>query len=521
MTDTPGIDGPPRRMGRYELLFRIASGGMAEVYAARVVGEGGFEKLVAVKRMLPTLAEDEEFVQMFLDEARMAANISNAHVVQTLDLGRDPAGALYIVMELVVGVTLSRILKEAAKVRRAIPVGMAVELLAQAASGLHAAHDATTPVGEPLHIVHRDVSPQNILVGVDGRVRITDFGLARAVARATQTQAGRIKGKFAYCSPEQLRGSAIDRRADVFALGVVAWETLAGQRLFVADHPLAIMERVQHMPVLPIRQVRSRVPESVSDVVERALKRNPEDRFATAGELAMALRQAARDAGIEAPEQADLRRFVQGAGGEPLRKIRANIQTALSLGEGQTTGVEVVETLSGISQSDTLDTAMEGPKRQESSADVDASAVHSGPSSLFPPSLAPAPPPAPATGESRRPLIVGLAAGVLALFGIGVFFVLREPPPTTETVVNPPPLAEGTGAHDQAPNTDEPAPNTEADEQDTPRRRSPMRPSPTAETPMTRRPGTTPTMTEPATGAPSRMRGLLMGIDDFDRAAAQ
>ena len=205
MTDTLGIDGPPRRMGRYELLFRIASGGMAEVYAARVVGEGGFEKLVAVKRMLPTLAEDEEFVQMFLDEARVAANISNAHVVQTLDLGRDSTGALYIVMDLVVGVTLSRILKEAAKVRRAIPVDMAVELLAQAASGLHAAHDATTPVGEPLHIIHRDVSPQNILVGVDGRVRITDFGVARAVARATQTQAGRIKGKFAYCSPEQLR----------------------------------------------------------------------------------------------------------------------------------------------------------------------------------------------------------------------------------------------------------------------------------------------------------------------------
>ncbi len=566
VTDTLGIDGPPRRMGRYELLFRIASGGMAEVYAARVVGEGGFEKLVAVKRMLPTLAEDEEFVQMFLDEARVAANISNAHVVQTLDLGRDSTGALYIVMDLVVGVTLSRILKEAAKVRRAVPVGMAVELLAQAASGLHAAHDATTPIGEPLHIVHRDVSPQNILVGVDGRVRITDFGVARAVARATQTQAGRIKGKFAYCSPEQLRGSEVDRRADVFALGVVAWETLAGQRLFVADHPLAIMERVQNMPILPVCQVRSRVPESVSAVIDRALERDPDGRFPTAGAFATELRRAARDAGLEAPEQAEARRFVRGAGGEPLRKIRANIQTALSLGDDQSMDVEITETLSDISQSLTVDTDtdMDGPRRLDSSADVDASAVHAGPSSLFPP-----PPGAPPEPEApdRRLLFGALGLAAVALVGLGAFFGLQSPEPIVDEPVSAPPLAIGqvgaeadsdsesdsdadngeptadsehrepnadtenrepnADAENREPNldSDDREPSTDSEPATPTRRRAPMRATPMAETPMTATAMTEPTEAPPPTmtemATPSSMGGLLMGIDDFDRAAGQ
>ncbi|NCQ62094.1 MAG: serine/threonine protein kinase, partial [Myxococcales bacterium] len=187
-----------RQMGRYEMLFRIASGGMAEVWAARVRGEAGFQKLVAIKRMLPNLAEDEDFVAMFLDEARVAANIASPHVVQTLDLGRDDEGALYIVMELIVGVTLGRVLKAATKARRVVPLGMGVELLAQSAHGLHDAHEASTPLGEHLEIVHRDISPQNILLGVDGRARITDFGVAKAVMRLTQTDAGRIKGKFAY-----------------------------------------------------------------------------------------------------------------------------------------------------------------------------------------------------------------------------------------------------------------------------------------------------------------------------------
>ena len=560
--DTMDFDSPPRRMGRYELLFRIASGGMAEVFAARAIGEAGFQKLVAVKRMLPTLAEDPEFVQMFLDEARVAANISNAHVVQTLDLGRDNTGALYIVMDLVVGVTLSRIQKEAAKVRRAVPVGMAVELLAQAATGLHAAHEATTPVGEPLHIVHRDVSPQNILVGVDGRVRITDFGVARAVAQATQTQAGRIKGKFAYCSPEQLVGRDVDRRADVFALGVVAWETLAGQRLFVADHPMAIMERVQNMPILPVHQVRSRVPESVALVIDKALQRRRDARFETASELASALRDAARAAGVAIPEQAERRRFVQGAGGEPLRKIRANINAALSSDPAAITDEEPTEMLSGISQSHTMDTNLERLGEESSVPDADASAVVAGPGSLFPQAIAPEQPQVPR--RSRRWLAIPIGLGIGVAVAIGVALALRapdaspdlvprpEPPaypgaaepglgegpdvaeepvpaviPTEPAADSDPPLAleePATVEEAEAPPAPEPRPAAASRPASSTGRRSPAirRVEPPPAPVAMEAPPPPPPEEAPAPPQPPSMRGsVLLGLDDFDRAAGE
>jgi len=409
-------------MGRYELLFRIAAGGMAEVYAARVLGEAGFQKLVALKRMLPTLADDEEFVAMFLDEARVAANISHPNVVQTLDLGRDHEGALYIVMELVVGVPLSRILKEAAKVRRAVPVGMAIELIAQAAAGLDAAHEAVTPVGEPLHIVHRDVSPQNVLVGVDGRVRITDFGVARAVMRMTKTVAGRIKGKFAYCAPEQLRSEDVDRRADIFALGVVAWEALAGQRLFVADHPLATMERVQSMPILPLDTVRNRVPKEVSEVVLWALDRDPEKRPATAQEFARALRRAAQGAGIELPGTSEIATFVKAAGGEPLSKMRNNIRVALSEPDA-----EVLEDSRGFElvtddePSESSASLTEGHQKSlVSHPEPDASGVSRVPGSLIPPE--------PEPKRSRLPMILGGVVVLAMAAGVGVAVALHSGP---------------------------------------------------------------------------------------------
>jgi serine/threonine protein kinase len=322
---------------------------MAEVYAARVRGEAGFQKLVAVKRMLPQLADDDEFVTMFLDEARLAANINSPHCVQTLELGRHDDGSLYIVMELVVGVTLARILRHVATSRHAVPIPVAVEIIAQAAEGLHDAHMATTPVGSPLHIVHRDVSPQNVLIGVDGRVRLTDFGVARAVLRSTQTVAGRIKGKFAYCSPEQLIGDAVDQRSDVFSLGVVGWEFLVGQRLFLGDHPMETMEKVRVMPVPTVHQVRPEVPEAVSDVIAWALEREIEKRAPSARDLATNLRDAVRAAGFAQATRDDIGRFVRAGGGEALAKMRDNIKRALSseraLGDAES---EALLTPSGV-----------------------------------------------------------------------------------------------------------------------------------------------------------------------------
>lgn len=536
-------------MGRYELLFRIAAGGMAEVYAARVQGEAGFEKLVAVKRMLPTLADDEEFVTMFLDEAKLAANISSPYVVQTLDLGRDGDGALFIAMELIVGVTLSRIMKEAAKVRRAVPVPMAIELLAQSAEGLHAAHVATTPIGQPLDIIHRDVSPQNILVGVDGRARLTDFGVARAVLRSTKTDAGRIKGKFAYCAPEQLRSEEIDQRADIFSLGVVSWEALAGQRLFVADHPLATMERVTSMPILPLHQVRAKVPEGVSAVIDKALQRDPNGRQSSAREFAMELRRAAIDAGMKLPAQSDISRFVKAAGGAPLKKMRTNIQEALA---GGPRDIGRLDEPSAISVTGTNDTDIGGGVRSVSEEEPDASGIARIPGSLIPKPIVPKPQP-------NYKFYAIAAAALLTCAGIGAGLALGAGDDDTTVTTSLPPLvstpeppADPAGAEidgpievtipdTEVPETDVPAGEVEEpevldegdDEPVAPRRRARRRrvtpmttvmttPMTTAmATPMNTTTTTTPRMTAPMVVAPMdsapRMNGPLVGIDAFDR----
>ncbi|MEC7523396.1 MAG: serine/threonine-protein kinase, partial [Myxococcota bacterium] len=319
----------PAIYGRYETLFRIAAGGMAEVYAARQRGEAGFQKLVALKRMLPHLTDDERFVNMFMDEGRLAANIDSPNVVSTMDLGRADDGSLYLVMELVVGATLSSLLRNAAKDGDSVPIDVAVEMLAQAAQGLHDAHEARTPFGAPLQLVHRDVSPQNILVGVDGRVRITDFGVARAVLRRTKTSTGEFKGKLSYFSPEQCADKDLDRRSDVFSLGVVAWETLTTRRLFHAENPLAVLERVTRMPIPSAHSVRPEVPASVAAVVQTALERDRDERFSTAAEFASALRAAAREAsGI-----ADRKRvgeLCQQYGGDGLERVQEQLKISLS-----------------------------------------------------------------------------------------------------------------------------------------------------------------------------------------------
>ena len=316
------------RFGRYEALLRIGRGGMAEVFAGRVRGEAGFQKLVAVKRMLPHLADDEKFASMFLDEARLAANISSPHVVSTLDLGRSEDGSLYLVMELIIGVTLSSLLRSAAKEGKQIPVGVAVEILAQAAQGLHDAHEARTPAGTPLGIVHRDVSPQNVLIGADGRSRITDFGVARAMLRRTDTTTGELKGKLAYFSPEQVTDSQIDRRSDVFALGIVSWETFTGRRLFKAENPLALLDRITNMPIPPISMFNPDVPDDVDAVVRRAPERQRENRQASTQDFASELRAASRKH-MALPDRPVMSVFVQQAAGDRLKKLEESIRLAL------------------------------------------------------------------------------------------------------------------------------------------------------------------------------------------------
>lgn len=319
-----------QRFGRYETLFRFAAGGMAEVFAARATGAAGFERLVALKRILPNMNDDERVIDMFLDEGRLAANVTSSHVVSTLDLGRADDGSLYIVMDLVIGAPLSRLMANATQAGEGGPSpSVATEIIRQAARGLHDAHEATTPTGEPLNLIHRDVSPQNILVGSDGRVQITDFGIARSEGRKTQTSTGEFKGKLTYYSPEQTANRPLDRRCDIFALGIVGWEILTGRRLFAADNPLAVLDQVMNMPIVPPHEVRPEVPAEVSAVIMRALERDRDHRYQTAAELEEALRAAAA-ASLPHCSRADLCAFVSKHGGETLERIQAEIRAALA-----------------------------------------------------------------------------------------------------------------------------------------------------------------------------------------------
>ncbi len=302
-------------LGRYQLLCPIAAGGMATVWAARVLGAGTFQKPVALKLMLPHLARDERFVKMFMDEAMLAANIQSPHVVGTFDLGHDD-DTLYMAMELVLGMTLRDLLLALQEARETdpsvrIPLDVALALLLSMARGLTDAHEARGPTGEPLEIIHRDVSPHNVLLGLDGRARLSDFGIARAVQRQARTETGEVKGKLSYFAPEQLRSEELDQRVDVFALGIVMWEVLAGRRLFEGENPLQLANQIATQPIPRIDEVRADVPTAVADAIARALVREREGRWQTARELADALGKAAPS---PAPEMTIAAFFRQHAG---------------------------------------------------------------------------------------------------------------------------------------------------------------------------------------------------------------
>ncbi len=283
----------PERIGRYELVAEIASGGMATVYLARLVGMGGFRRLLALKRLHPHLARDAEFVQMFLDEARLAALIHHPNVVSIQEVG-ESEGAYFLVMEYVEGDTLAQLLSQANADGANIPAGVAVRVMLDVLSGLHAAHELRDEQGHLTGLVHRDVSPQNILVGVDGISRITDFGVARAQSRlASSTRVGQLKGKIAYMAPEQASGEeGIDRRADVFAAGIVLWEVLTGRRLFKAENEAATLWRVVSEPIAPPSRYLFDLDPRLSAVCMKALERDPARRFQSCGEFADALERA-------------------------------------------------------------------------------------------------------------------------------------------------------------------------------------------------------------------------------------
>jgi serine/threonine protein kinase len=284
-------------IGRYALYDVIASGGMATVHYGRLLGPVGFSRTVAVKRLHPQFAKDPEFVAMFIDEARLAARIRHPNVVQTLDVV-STEGELFLVMDYVQGESLSRLLR-ASRTTGPIPVRVASAILCGALHGLHAAHEATDEHGEALGIVHRDISPQNILVDVDGMARVLDFGVAKAAGRAQITGKGKIKGKLRYMAPEQIGGS-VTRQSDVFSASVVLWEVLAGTRLFPGDQPRQVLDTILTGDISPPSKFAPHVPPELDAVVMRGLARDPLSRYATARDMAVALESCA---GLASPTQ--------------------------------------------------------------------------------------------------------------------------------------------------------------------------------------------------------------------------
>lgn len=298
------------RAGRYELLDTIASGGMATVHLGRAVGAGGFERLVAIKTMHPHLSSEPDFVGMFLDEARLAARIRHPNVVGTIDIQQDELGLL-LVMEFVEGPSMSQVLRALNKKQSSLPLEIALRVILDALAGLHAAHELCGPTGEPLNVVHRDVSPQNILVGIDGIARITDFGVARAESRISSTKSGDAKGKISYMAPEQALHQEMDRRVDVYAAGLVMWEFLTGKRLLRGENDMVIMNMIFHGRHPAPHEVVASIPRELSEVVMRAISRERDERPPTAAAFAEALDKAASACGLSVANAKTVGAFVR------------------------------------------------------------------------------------------------------------------------------------------------------------------------------------------------------------------
>ena len=278
-------------LGRYAMYEQFAAGGMATLHYGRLQGPSGFSRTVAIKRLHAHLSEDPDFVAMFLDEARLAARIHHPNVIQTLDV-ESSEGELFVVLDYVHGDSLSRLLREARRLEEPATPALVGTILFGALEGLHAAHEARDAQGEPLELVHRDVSPHNVLVGTDGIARVLDFGVAKARGRAQTTAVGQLKGKLAYMAPEQLRGQ-VTRRTDVFAASVVLWEALTGVRLFQGEDEGDVIDKLLFKPIPSPRTYAPLVSRELEDVVLRGLERDPAKRYATAREMAIALENQA------------------------------------------------------------------------------------------------------------------------------------------------------------------------------------------------------------------------------------
>ncbi len=313
----------PIPFGKYLLLDRVNIGGMAEVWRAKTFGANGFERIVAIKRILPNIAEDEEFITMFIDEAKITVQLNHANIAQIYELA-NLSNSYFIAMEYVSGKDMRAVFDRCRKRGEPAPIPLTCYVIAQSCEGLDYAHRAKDKQGRDMSIVHRDVSPQNALVSYDGEVKVIDFGIAKAAGKATKTQAGILKGKFGYMSPEQIRGLPLDGRSDIFAIGVCLYEMLTGERLFVGDSDFSVLEKVRKVEVLPPSHFNRKIPEALEKIVMKALAKDVDDRYQHAGELGEDLRAFMYSTG-NAFSRKDLAAFMKATFAEDYEKEKARI----------------------------------------------------------------------------------------------------------------------------------------------------------------------------------------------------
>jgi len=270
--------------GEYKILKKIATGGMAEVFLAKRVGMKGFEKLLAIKRILPQFSENEEFIAMFIDEAKLAAKLTHRNIVQIYDFGSQE-GSYYIAMEYIFGKDLRSILKKSKERGEHLSLAQCAYIIGEAAKGLEYAHTLRDHFGSPLQIIHRDISPQNILISYEGEVMLADFGIAKAASKSTETRAGILKGKILYMSPEQAWGKSIDRRSDLYSLGVLLYEMITHRKIFDADSEFSMLEKVRSAKVEFPPDIFENIPADFLHVVQKALEKNPDHRYQSAHDM--------------------------------------------------------------------------------------------------------------------------------------------------------------------------------------------------------------------------------------------
>jgi hypothetical protein len=318
----------PQRFGRYLLLDRLSTGGMAEVFLAKSSGLQGFEKVVAIKRILPSVSEDSDFTTMFIDEARISANLNHVNIAQIFEFGQ-VEGQYYIAMEYIPGKDLRAIQTHLADTGRVLEVQIALHIAARLCQAIDYAHRQKNAAGEPLGIIHRDVSPPNVLVAYEGAVKLIDFGIAKAASRATRTRAGKLKGKFAYMSPEQVQGLSLDHRSDIFSLGTVIHELLTGRRLFQGENQIGTLNLVRRAEVPAPSTINPEVPLEVDRIVLKALCKNRDERYGWATELRADIERYLARSGVvfESNQLADWMRGEFAGEIEAERRMRERIHS--------------------------------------------------------------------------------------------------------------------------------------------------------------------------------------------------